>query len=50
MLVEEPEAPTQIAELEAVKTDQGEEMLTRWTMTVDRFLPSMGPLAQPQQH
>ena len=46
--IEEPEDPAWIAELEAAKTDQGEEMVTRRAMTVDRSLPGTGPLAQPQ--
>ena len=49
MPVEEPEAPAWIVELEAAETNQGEEMVTRRAMTVDRFLPDTGPLAQPQQ-
>ena len=45
VLVEELEAPSQTAELEIAKADQGVEMVTRQTMTVDRFLPGIGPLA-----
>ena len=41
--VEEQEAPSRTAELEVAEVDQGAEMVTRQTMTVDRFLPSIGP-------
>ena len=43
--VEEQEAPSRIAELEVAEADQGAEMVTRQTMTVDRFLPGIGPSA-----
>ncbi|KAL0005688.1 hypothetical protein SO802_013249 [Lithocarpus litseifolius] len=56
VLVEEPEAPVQVAELAAAEsvncsnTDagQGEKMMKRQTMTFDQFLPGTRPTAQPQ--
>ena len=45
VLVEEQEAPSRTAELEVAKADQGVEMVTKQTMTVDRFLPGIGPSA-----
>lgn len=54
--VEEPEAPVQAAEPAAVESvnsseteaNQGEEMVTKQTMTIDRFLLGTHPMAHPQ--
>ena len=55
MPIGEPEAPIQVVQpaaaelvnsLEA-KAGQFEEMVTKCTMTIDRFLPSTHPTTQP---
>lgn len=50
--IEEPEALARAVELAAesvnsseVEADQGEEMMTKHTMTIDRFLPGTSPAA-----
>ena len=53
VLVKEPEAPVQVAELVPIelvnssdaKATQGEEMVKRRTMTIDQFLPGIRPTA-----
>ena len=46
--IEEPEVQARTAELEIAEADQDAKMVTRWKMTVDRFLPGTHPTAQPQ--
>lgn len=55
--VGEPEAPVQVAEpavdgsvnSSKVEANQGNEMATKRTMTIDRFLPGTRLIVQPQQ-
>lgn len=46
--IEAPDAPAQVAEPVKAETDQDIAMVTRRKMTIDQFIPSTQPLAQPQ--